>query len=93
MLNMCLLNHWDLVFRCPSSEKLKYHEDSLNGTAYIVPSSVNQMFLKNEASLMNGSGSALVIIFGCISLLLLLAVVSIMRENVEVPYHVAPFFF
>lgn len=34
------------------------------------------MFLKNESSLMNGSGSALVIAFGCICLLLLLVVVS-----------------
>lgn len=68
----CILIYCRLLFRCPPRGK---HEDELNGT-FIVSSGEKQMFLKNESSLMNGSGSALVITFGCICLFLLLAVVS-----------------
>lgn len=58
-------------------KKNEYHFDRFNGTTLVVPDGVNHMFLKKDSSIISDAGSALLITFGCVSLLLLLAVVSI----------------
>lgn len=68
---------------CRPVRKHEYQIDGFNGTAFLVPDGTNQMSLRTDSPLSNETNSALLITFGCICLLLLLAVILLVYKVIN----------